>query len=109
MGTVMVLAAVDLMLLFISGAFFNLWQQEKRAKDVWKDGYRSLAQKMTKREDPPAYPKQSLTQTPAKPQDKPKVLNGAEARAYVQGVNAPYFSADRKRANSDVMKENANG
>lgn len=40
---------------------------------------------------------------------RPQVLNSAAARAAIERSNAPYFSAEKRIPNSEVLKEQENG
>lgn len=40
---------------------------------------------------------------------KPLIINSAIARRMMERSNADYFSAERKKFNSEIVKENANG
>jgi hypothetical protein len=110
--TIGMLVGIDLSLLLVSGAFFNLWQDQKRRHVALDTSYEALLsdyRRVASERDELLRQKERLTQSPQKPQDKPKVLSGAAARQYADQLNAAYFSADRKKPNSEVMKENAGG
>lgn len=87
-------------------SFLILWQRaEKRLRFSLKTIAEFKAKIDAIRETAESITKETLTSRYEKAQDIPQKLNAAGARRRMEGVNREYFSADRKRTNSEVLKE----